>query len=143
MFSKVPYFFFSRKSSWVIHSFKIENRVFFFPKKKYKLVFFFFPGKVHTPFIQYLVKPNVFFNKMGCIFFFPHFRVFFSFFFFLEKFTCHSFIRLKKLFFFFPVSEKKKNSFFIHSFGFAQKCVKNELFRGKKNTVPLVFLILN
>ena len=26
----------------------------------------------------------------------------------------------------------KKNSFFIHSIGFAQKCVKNELFRGNK-----------
>ena len=48
---KVSYFFFTRKRSLVIHSFKSKNRVFFFPKsrkllgKKKHMCFFFLPRK--------------------------------------------------------------------------------------------------
>ena len=48
-----------------------------------------------------------------------------------------SFIHSSEKAVFFFRSRKKKNSFFIHSIGFAQKCVKNELFR-EKNTVSLI-----
>ena len=49
-------------------------------------------------------------------------------FFFQEKLTCHSFIRSQRFFF----RRWKKNSFFIHSINFVQKCVCYELRRGNK-----------
>ena len=36
---------------------------------------------------------------------------------------------------------EKKNSFFTHSLDFCRKVRKNKLFRGKKNTIPLVKVI--
>ena len=105
--AKGTVFFFSRKSSWAIHSFKKPKFLFFFPrrwKKKYNLFFF----------------SSVFFFSL------------------LEKFTCHSFIRFQSSFFFW--GPEKKNRFFIQSIHFNQKSSKNELCRGKKNTVPLTYL---
>ena len=114
------------------HSF-IQNRkscFFFREAEKKNTSLFFFSWKssyaIHSKFHGF----NVIFNKMGC-FFFPEILAFFCFFFSWKSSHVHSFIRSQSCFFFFPVSEKK-NSFFIHSIGFAQKCVKNELFRGNK-----------
>ena len=126
--AKVPYFFLPRAWTLVIHSFKSEYRVFFSREaeknveKKNTSLFFFFPGKVDRSFIQIFDEFLFFFIKVGYVFFSPNFCVFFCVFFFLEKFTCHSFIRSQKLFF----------SFFIYLFDFPQKCVKNELFRRNK-----------
>ena len=118
------------------HSF-IQNRksCFFFSAKKIQACFFFSRKSSHGIHSN-LAKPNVFFNKMGCIFFFRIFGYFCCFFF--PGKVHMSFIHSSEKAVFFFRSRKKKNSFFIHSIGFAQKCVKNELFREKKNTVPLV-----
>ena len=131
-----------------IHS--ISKLYFFFPrsekKKKYKGVFFFFPEKVHEAFIQDVVGFSFFSLKVGCVFFFPNFCVFFLCFFFSCKSShaIHSF-DLEAVFFF--RRWKKKYSFFIHSIDFASKCEKNELLQEKKNTIPLeevhCFLAMN
>ena len=90
---------------------------------------FFFRGKVGRPFTH---------SNLRILFFFPrsgkntaHFWRFFLFFFFWSGKVHRSFIHSNDKLFFFPVSEKK-NRFFIHSIGFAKKCVKNELCREKK-----------
>ena len=97
---KVSYFFFTRIRSLVIHSFKSKNRVFFYfreaGKKKYKLVFlvfFYFHGKVHRPFIRILSNFSFFEQKIIVFFFYRFFWCFCVFFFFPEKFICHSFIQ--------------------------------------------------
>ena len=126
---KVSYFFFPEKVHGpFIHS----NRkiVFFFSReaeKKNTRVYFFFPEKVHEAFIQDVVGFSFFSLKVGCVFFFPNFCVFFLCFFFSCKSShaIHS-IDLEAVFFFF-VAGKKKYSFFIHSIDFASKCEKNEL----------------
>ena len=117
------------------HSFiqKTKSRVFFSRSGGKKYNPFFFPGKVHKPFIQNLARSNVFFNKLDC--FFLGFFGFFLFFFSWKSSQCHSFIRFQSCFFFF--GSRKKNRFFIQSIHFTQKSSKNELCRGKKNTVPL------
>ena len=119
-------FFFPRPWTLVIHSFKSENRVFFFsakrkkPEKKNTSLFFFFPGKVHRSFIRIFDGFLFFLIKVGCVFFFRNFAVFFCVFFFLEKFTSHSFIQI--------FGRKKKTAFsFIHS-----KFLKN----AQKRTFP-------
>ena len=112
--------------------------LFFSAKRKKKIqgCIFFFPEKVHEAFIQDLVGFSLFFLKVGCVFFFPHFCVFFLCFFSCKSsHAIHSF-DLEAVFFFF-VAGQKKYSFFIHSIDFASKCEKNELLQKKKNTIPL------
>ena len=106
-------------------------------KKKIQGCIFFSPEKVHEAFIQDVVGFSLFFLKVGCVFFFPSFCVFFLCFFFSCKSShaIHS-IDLEAVFFFFR-RWKKKYSFFIHSINFASKCEKNELLQEKKNTIPL------
>ena len=107
----------------------MKYTVFFFREagKKNKRVYFFFPGKVHEPFIQDLVGFSLFFYESVVCFFFPNFCVFFVCFFFSCK-SSHSIhsIDLEAVFFFF-VAGKKKYSFFNHSIDFPPKCGKNEL----------------
>ena len=128
-------FFFPRKSSWPIHSFKTLKFVFFFPakrEKKYNL-FFFFPRKSSFAIHSKSGGVSIILLKSKLCFFFPHFWVFFLFFFFSWKSShVHSFIRSQCCFFFFRHWKKKKNSFFIHSIDFCRKCVKYELCREKK-----------
>ena len=138
--SKGTVFFFSAGMD-VGHSFiQIRKSCFFFPrsgKKKIQTCFFLFPRKSWSVIHSDFYGVPFFLTVVGCIFFFPQFCLFFvCFFLSTEKFTCHSFIRSQSCFFF-PASEKIKNSIFIHSIDFSPKVHKNELFRGKKNTVPL------
>ena len=126
-------FFFTRAWTLVIHSFKSENRVFFFPrsgKKKYSL-FFFFPGKVHRSFIRSFDEFLFFLIKDGCVFFFRNFVVFFCVFFFpgkVHKSFIHSIFWAEKKK---QPGKKKKQPF--HSFiRKSSKMHKNELFRGNK-----------
>ena len=111
-------FLFPRESSWLIHSFKIQNSVFFFSKNPEK--------KKYSPFFQYFA---VFF------FFLPK-----------KKFMCHSFNRSRGCFFFFRRRKKKKTAFsFIQSI-FSKSVYKMNFRREKKNTVPLgiqVYKFLN
>ena len=67
----------------------------------------------------------------GLFFFSGHFWHDFCFFFFLGKVYLHSLTRLKNVFFFFPLPEKK-NGFLTHSRDFCRKIQKNKLFPGKK-----------
>lgn len=85
-------------------------------RKKYNL-FFLIPS-------QFLAESNVFLIKVGCIF--PEYLGIFLCVFYIEKFTCHSFIQSQSYYF-----GAEKNSFFIHSIDFSQKCVKNKLCRQK------------
>ena len=87
--SKVSYFFFPRKSSPVIHSFKSQNAVI-----KNKL-FFSFTGKVHRSFIRILMKFPFFLIKVVCVFF-PRFLCVFLFFFSANP------EKIKNTVFFFP-----------------------------------------
>ena len=128
--------FFTRISSQAIHSFKSENRVFyFFPKsyfwsEKKNKMYFFFPRKSSSAIHSDFEEPPIFLIKMCCVFFyliFVRFFVFFS----AEKFTCHSFIRFSR-----PekkTTRKKKQLF--HSFKkYPPKVRKNDLIQGKKNS---------
>ena len=128
MGSKVSYFFFPRKSSPVIHSFKSQNAVFFFPAKRYN-VFFSFPGKFCRPFIR-ILKSYLFLTKKVCVFFLLHFCAFFVFFLFHGKVHMsfiHSISGAGKK----KQPGVKKTAFsFIHSI-FLKKCTKTN-FSGKK-----------
>ena len=129
--AKVSYFFFPRKSSPVIHSFKSQNAVFFSreAEKKNTSRFFSITGKVHRSFI-WILRKSVFFTKL-VVFFFPRIFVWFLFFFFHGKVHMsfiHSILEAGKK----KHNPEKKNSFFIHSFDIPQKVHKNELFRGNK-----------
>ena len=112
-------FSFPWKSSWAIHSFKSLNLVFFFfprsGKKKTHSVFFYFPVKVHTPFIQNWYHPPYFIKKFA-VFFFSRFLSCFCVFFFSCKSShvIHSFDF--RSVFFFSVAGKKNTAFsFIQS----------------------------
>ena len=75
-------------------------------------------------------------NFGGVFYFFPKNFENGLFFFFLEKFTLHSlthFQRAEKK----NSTGKKNNTIFTHSLDFCPKVVKNKLFQGKKNTIPL------
>ena len=127
--SKVSYFFLRGHGRWsFIHS-NPKIVCFFFReaeksgKKKHKLVFFF-PGKVHRSFIRIFNDFLSFLIKNGCVFFFPKICVFFCVFFFPGKVHMpfiHSIFGAEKKN---TTREKKKNSFFIHSFDIPQKCTK-------------------
>ena len=130
-------FFLSRKSSWVNQSIKSKNFVFFFfreaEKKKYKGVFFFFPEKVHEPFIQDLVGFSLFFNESVVCFFFSKFLfVFCVFFFFLVKVHIPFIQSISKLYFFFLSLEKKNTAFLIIQSIFPQNVEKMNFNRKKK-----------
>ena len=60
------------------------------------------------------------------------FFYFFVFYFFLEKFKMHRLTHFQKLFLFFPVWEKIKNSIFADWRDFFQKLHKIKLFLGNK-----------
>ena len=124
-------FFSSRTWTLVIHSFKSQNRVFFFPRsgKKIQLFFFFSRGKVHRSFNHILMKFPFFLIKVACIFFLPNFCVFFCFFSFPRKSSSviHSFDFFggKK-----KTNRKKKTAFsFIYSIFL--KNAKKRTFPGK------------
>ena len=118
------------------HSFNqiVKLCIFFFreAEKKDKGVFFFFPEKVHEAFIQDLVGFSLFFLKVGCVFFFPHFWVFFVCFFFPVKvhIAIHSF-NLEAVFFFSSLEKKNTAFSFIQSI-FPQSVKKMNFYRKKK-----------
>ena len=130
--AKVSYFFFPRKSSPVIHSFKSQNAVFFFPrsgKKKIQADFFLLREKFIGHSSGFWGNP-FFFTKL-VVFFFPAFLCGFCVFFSTEKFTCHSFIQFlrpeKKN----TIRKKKKQLF--HSFiRYSSKSAQKRTFPGKK-----------
>ena len=129
---KVPYFFFSARK-FMAHSF-IQNPksccFFFFPAKREKKIHFF-PKKSSWAIHSILGRVSLFLLKIGLYFFFPHFWVFFLYFFFPTKVHLPFIHSISRLFFFFR-RRKKKNSFFIHPIDFFQKCGENELSQGKK-----------
>ena len=127
---KVPYFFISAEK-FVGHSFIRKPWISFFifvaklKKKKYNLFFFYFPGKVHTPFIQILVRFQLLYIKMDCIFFLPAFWCVFLFFFSFPGKVQMSFIHsFPELFFNFSAAGKEKKKQLFHSFNqfFPQMC---------------------
>ena len=125
-------FFFPRKSSWPIHSFKILKFVFFFPrsgKKKYNL-FFFFPRKSSFAIHSKSGGVSIILLKSKLCFFFSAFLGVFSVFFFSWKSShVHSFIRSQCFFF---RSQKKKTAFsFVQSI-FSKSVYKMNFFREKK-----------
>ena len=109
-------FFFSHESSWLIHSFKIQN--LFREAEKKKLPVFFFLKKSSWAIHQFLAGSHFFYTKLGCIFFSAFLCVFSVFFFSHEKFMCHSFIRSQGCFFF---RRRKKKQLFHSSNRFFPK----------------------
>ena len=147
--TKVSYFFFPEK--FVAHSLTRfwEILLFFFAIAKKKNVFFFWEKfTCHSLDKKIYVSKKR--SKKGKICSFSIFdSVFFVFFSFPKN--------LEKFFVFFlwkslhpthsldfktgekkKQGRKKKNSIFTHWLDFCQKVVKIKLFRGKKNTIPLV-----
>ena len=112
---KIVFFFFSRSGKK-----KIQTCFFLFPRKSWSVIHSDFYG---VPF---------FLTVVGCIFFSAVLSVFCVFFSFHGKVHMSFIHSISELFFFFPASEKIKNSIFIHSIDFSPKVHKNELFRGKK-----------
>ena len=129
----IVFFFFLIK--FMGHSFnQIVKLCFFFSrsgKKKYEGAFFFSQKKFmrHSFRIWWVF---LFFLKVGCVFFFSTFWVFFVCFFFSCKSShCHSFIQSRGCIFFFLSLEKKIQLF--HSFNrFFPKVWKKWTFTEKK-----------
>ena len=119
-------FFFSRPWTLVIHSFKSENRVFFFPrsvknlKKKNTSMFFFFSRKSSSVIHSDFWWIPFFFYKSWLCFIFSEILCVFWVFFFLEKFTSHSLLGEKK--------KRGKKTF--HSF------IRNSSKNAQKRTFP-------
>ena len=126
-------FFFTRKSSWVIHSIReSQGTLFFFficqdwPEQARKT-----PYAIHSKFVG--VKRRITYFLTKWVVFFHVYLDIFCVFFLLEKVTL---FRMS----FYSISNhsvkkktpREKNSFFIHSIDFTQKGVENDLFREKK-----------
>ena len=130
--AKVPYFFISAEK-FMAHSFIQNPEVRFFSREAGKKKIHFFPKKSSWAIHSILGRVSLFLLKIGLYFFFSAFLGVFSvFFFFPRKFICHSFIRSRGCFFFFPSPKKKKTAFsFIQSI-FSKSVVKMNFRREKK-----------
>ena len=99
----------------------------------------FFPGKVCAHSLTRFQK-NLYFFFPRAVFFFPaRFLVDFAVFFFLPQKIVYTY-SLTQIFG--PgkknTARKKKYAVFTHSLHFGRKCHECKLFRGKKNTIPLI-----